>query len=512
MKKLAYLLTFILILSMFAGCADGAPASQGSAAAGDTAQSDAADGPAVNRDVTIRILIPHVPFDVKTDNAVAELEKHLGFQVEFDTLPEKNAMDKLNLIFSSGKVDYDYIRLDADEIAKSLFVTYAKKGLLADLTEDIKQYENLLKIDGPAYEALTYDGKLYGIPNTGLPYAASTSAIRMDWLEKVGMNIPTDKDSLYAVLKAFQEQDPGGLGSNNIAFSAVPEAINAPIAQCFGFIFDYELKDKLIIDTRLQPEYKEYLTFMNKLYEEGILDADMPVNTGSKVTEKAASGSVGFYTGGTDQARDHLIAMHNEGNDGEYFRIIAPFKDQNGKQRAPSFEGMFTIGLIPKSCENVNSVLTYLDSYLSEDVFEKLIHGEEGVDYQIEDGERVPILPDFDKNRGNMYALYPVQYGEQYFPLWKLRTRKTPEAGLFFSQVFEEAGDCLDVKPLAFAPSFDTVSEKVKLVQEYAEQEATKFIAGARSLDEFDAFVQEMNDRGASEIVAEYNTWYAENN
>lgn len=164
--------------------------------------------------------------------------------------------------------------------------------------------------------------------------------------------------------------------------------------------------------------------------------------------------------------------------------------------------------MIPAGNDKVDHILNFMDIYLSEDVFESIIHGEEGVDYKVEDGERVPILPDFDKNRGNMYALFPVQNGETYFPLWKLRTKKTEEAGMYFQQVFDEAGDYLEISPIAFAPSFGSISDKVKIVQEYALQEATKFIAGARSLDEFDAFVEEMNSKGAAEIVDAYNEWY----
>ena len=81
---------------------------------------------------------------------------------------------------------------------------------------------------------------------------------------------------------------------------------------------------------------------------------------------------------------------------------------------------------------------------------------------------------------------------------------------MYFQQVFDEAGDYLEISPVAFAPSFDSVSDKVKIVQEYALQEATKFIAGARSLDEFDSFVEEMNSKGATEIVDAYNQWYNE--
>ena len=61
---------------------------------------------------------------------------------------------------------------------------------------------------------------------------------------------------------------------------------------------------------------------------------------------------------------------------------------------------------------------------------------------------------------------------------------------------------------MGFSPAFGEVSTQITMVQEYAVQEATKFIAGARSLDEFDQFVEEMIARGANEILDAYNAWY----
>jgi putative aldouronate transport system substrate-binding protein len=52
------------------------------------------------------------------------------------------------------------------------------------------------------------------------------------------------------------------------------------------------------------------------------------------------------------------------------------------------------------------------------------------------------------------------------------------------------------------------ISQKQKIVNDYAKQEATKFIAGARSLSEFDTFVQEMKSKGADDVVTTINEWY----
>ena len=522
MKKRFKLLAAILACAMLPACGQPSapsssqpqsqPKSDSSSSEASSSNAESESQPVDTADTgdrpKLNILIPYAPFDVKTDNAGKELSKHTGYEIEFDTLPEQNSNDRLNLIFSSGNIDYDYIRIGSGDVERSLFATYASRGLLEDLTEKIPNYDKLSQIDARGFEALTQNGSVYGIPSTGLPYASSTNAIRMDWLDKVKKDVPTTPDELYDVLKAFKEQDPDSLGENNIPYTALPQTVDGAISAGFGILFNYEERDGKIVDARMLPEYKEYLAFMNKLYSEGLLDADMPVNTGTKHLEKCASGRVGFYTGGTDQARDLLISKRQNGQDGTYYQIIPPFQDSTGKQRAASLEGLFGIGMIPKGSETADHVLNFMNVYLSDDVFESIIHGQENVDYKIENSERIPILPDFDQNRGNMYALFPVQNGETYVDLWKLRTKKTPEAGMFFQQVFDEAGDYLEVNPIGFAPSFDGISDKVKVVQEYALQEATKFIAGARSLDEFDAFVEEMKAKGADEIVEAYNQWY----
>lgn len=202
-----------------------------------------------------------------------ELSKHTGYEIEFDTLPEQNSNDRLNLIFSSGNIDYDYIRIGSGDVERSLFATYASRGLLEDLTDKIPGYDKLSQIDSRGFEALSQNGSVYGIPSTGLPYASSTNAIRMDWLEKVEMEVPTTPDELYAVLKAFKEKDPDGLGENNIPYTAVPQTVDGAISAGFGLLFNYEERDGKIVDARLLPEYKEYLTFMNKLYSEGFLSS-----------------------------------------------------------------------------------------------------------------------------------------------------------------------------------------------------------------------------------------------
>lgn len=461
--------------------------------------------PLVNPGDPINILVMYAPFDPKTDHSVVVLEEVLGFDLEFDMLPEQNGMDKLNLIFSSGDVPYDLI-IFTD---KSLYTTYAQKNLLMDLTDELPKYENLMKIDQQGQGAIEVNGRVHGIASTGLPYTGSTTNIRLDWLDQLGLEIPTTREELYDVLVAFKEQDPGNVGEDLIPLISGAAQFLTPISATFGFLYPYEERDGKIADIRLSQEYLDYLTFMNQLYNEKLLDPDMPVNIGSTINEKVAAGRVGVHMGGTDQPRFLWVAEKEKNPDiPAPMDIIEPLKDANGVQAASSLSGLHKISVIPRTTQKLDMVLSFLDAFREDANYQYIIHGDEGIDFEMIDGEPVPLVPAFDVNRGNLYHLSPLQDGEFYFPLWKMRTRKTVEGAYLFAKTFEKAGDFLVTNPIAFAPAIDTISQELRAVNEYATQEAVKFVAGARPLSEFEQFVDEMNQKGAQKIVDAYNEWY----
>ena len=91
-----------------------------------------------------------------------------------------------------------------------MFVNFATKGGLTDLTEayaangaNIEQYvgmvANMGNIDGVQYAFLS---------RRGAEYPRHTAYIRQDWLDELGLSMPTTKEELIDVLYAFKEAKP----------------------------------------------------------------------------------------------------------------------------------------------------------------------------------------------------------------------------------------------------------------------------------------------------------------
>ena len=136
------------------------------------------------------------------------------------------------------------------------------------------------------------DGNIYTLPMiTGSSYYANTgsfsAAIRMyinkDWMDACGITeLPTTLDEYLEVLRTFKEKDPMGLGENNIPLIGNQEkdktfvwnalGFHGTATQAYGTSFD--LKDNQLVLPCYTEEAKEFITFYNTLYNEGLISPD----------------------------------------------------------------------------------------------------------------------------------------------------------------------------------------------------------------------------------------------
>jgi hypothetical protein len=63
-----------------------------------------------------------------------------------------------------------------------------------------------------------------------------------------------------------------------------------------------------------------------------------------------------------------------------------------------------------------------------------------------------------------------------------------------------------------YAPPIDSVAENSSELKSFYEEQFTKFIIGERSLDEFDAFVEEYNEIGGAQCHSDMNDWWKDFN
>lgn len=219
-------------------------------------------------------------------------KKFTGITLEIIQPAHNQYRDKMLISFASG----DFA--DVVEIMPDYTVDYlalAKDKGIVPLDSYINASPVFKKIDKNYLEALRFDGKIYAVPtNTGggcLPY------IRKDWLDNLGLKMPTTWDEYYAVLKAFTTGDPDKNGKVDTFGTTVPGLADSIYLQDFyqGAEHDFIRRNGKWVDGFTEPAMKAALARMTMAYKDKVLDQEIFTNKTSTCREKFYAGKCGVF-------------------------------------------------------------------------------------------------------------------------------------------------------------------------------------------------------------------------
>ncbi|SDC52315.1 putative aldouronate transport system substrate-binding protein [Paenibacillus sp. UNCCL117] len=445
-KEIKLSASLVLAATMLlAGCSSG-----GSSTAPN--QTPGSDTAAPAKQTKLRVMIydrGNAPASMKLDDSpliqwTKDEVKKLGIDLEFATVPRGEAEDKLNVWLASGQAPDIIFTYGQDTLFR-----YADQGGIWELDDLLKKNgQQLLAHNKAAFDQVgKYKGKTYSVPMLrGNPHVGPIFKIRQDWLDKLGMKAPTTVDELYTVLKAFKEQDPGGVGKDKVvpwAFPAIGKAFLYNIGLSYGIMNDGtnngtdmlggNLVDGQFVSNVALPQAKEMFLFLNKLYKEGLLPKEFATDVNAQqYNQYIATGTAGFVD--SNDTSTTLTDKTMKAVPNARWVVLDPLKRKDGTQAMmsnPSY-GMFI--MIPKSSkqEQAEAAIKYLNWMANDKVIANVQSGLEGVHWKLQDGLRIPIDPEKYSREVSWFAqdLAIVQQGQP--PAKKEELRKKAESAKYF--------------------------------------------------------------------------------
>lgn len=380
------------------------------------------------------------------------------------------------------------------------------------LIDDPSVYGQVIMTDGRIGEIFTLN-RNPSVPGTG-------PIVRKDWLDKLGI-APEDivtYDDYYNMLSQFKSEfgatgalylGPNGVPSGNYLTAGYGVAAYTDSSEDTGA---YYQDNGTVYYGPIQDGFKDYLTMMNQWYEEGLISSDYLQHSDIQVTAgDVTDGSTGLWYHMSQIMSEHMASAIDEG-----FESIA-IKDAVMKEGDLNRLGSYsdsTVGgnslSISATCEQIDVVAKWVDFAFSEQGSLIYSYGVEGETYNY-DSDGNPVFTDLIANNpdglGTITAcnLYAIQTGIGY--LYEDRFDSTyPAAALEAGQIWMETLDLDNMMTIPAAANLSALDAEIYAegysnILTYVQENIAKFITGARALDEFDAYVADIEAMGIADCV-----------
>ncbi len=449
-----------------------------------------------------------------------ELEQITGVKVDFQHPPQGQEAEQFSLMISADKLP------DVIEYTWNLYPGGPEKALkdgkIIDLKDLIEEYApNFKKIldENPESkkQLMTDDGSIIAFPfirSVDEHRIFYGPVVRQDWLDYLKLDKPETLDEWYSVLKAFKEGDPNQNGKADeipLYISEDNVTLSHMFIGAFGIANGFYQENGVVKYGPVQPEYKEFLAYMNKLYTDGLLDKDFAVTDGKIFDAKMTGNQVGaaplYVVGGLGK---YMNLMTEKQPEFKLEGIGYPVKNKGEKPQFGQRDYALTGhgAAISSSNKNIVETVKWLDFAYSEEGNLLFNFGKEGVSYTMEDG--LPkYLPEVLKDPNGL----PLQQSQA-------KHNRSNWNGPFVSDVrntkqgidtpeMENAKKLWSVPtgekqmPLV-TPSREESSKYSSIMTDintYKSEMYVKFIIGTESLDQFDKFVKTLESMGIAEAT-----------
>ena len=461
------------------------------------------------------------------------IEEITGVKIDWECIPDANYDVVAQTRLAAGIDLPDIMRVP---VVTGALIKYADEGLFINLSEYISE-ENTPNIwkrfqESPYLQAISTapDGNVYGLPYTEIgtnDIMVHWVDIRKDWLDNLGLEMPTTLEEYHDVLVAFKEQDANGNGDPNdeIPLGYQNEGMFGLFAfkGCFGLSYgadkwyvDENGKVQLaLVDSRLKDMYK----MLNDWYNEGLLYTDVS-NTGWQ--DLVAQDRLGSQTllaldnVMTNQGLAYDITPEAEyvyipllDNAGYYNGTSVPQDQKELDKRSNGYWGYFAV---TADCEDPLLAVKWLDYVWGSQESQDLRYwGIEGVTYDVVDGQKVfkPEIVNSPKgaiSEMRSYGGWPnyvgFESGEAFLGMFK---------GTYPEKAYEEFSPYLrdQIPALLGTPEEDEVYQQYYAdLETYFKESTIGFITGTKSIDEWDSYVQTCYDMGLAEVLEIRQAWW----
>ncbi|WP_164821726.1 extracellular solute-binding protein [Paenibacillus koleovorans] len=483
--------------------------------------------PIAKSNIQMSIMMKKAPNQSAWDSLwiAKHLDEKLGGKTVAVEVDEGAWNEKKNLAFATGELP-DMIWTNG-ALTPSDITNYGVQGLLVPLNDLIDKYapniKKILEQNPDLRKTVTsLDGKIYALAAPAYPKREPVIGrywLNTQWMSKLGLKTPTTLDEFYNVLKAFKEQDPNGNGKADeipASGASASNPIDSIVLTAVGYLEKYITLDKTgkkVVYAQAQPEYKEYLTFMNKLYKDGLLDSEYYTQNITTFRGKAQKDQVGFYF---DAAHFVAVGLDKYTNYASFPPLTSA---QNPTkiwplQRVATIGGMNTIAITSKN-KNPEASIRLIDYAFTEEgggavrfgpKLDTVVQGA-GIVNNSDGTWEIKTPQGVSSNDYRMKSITNLSLPAP--DAFYLKNKEVPEQASLTKNLVE---NMLPYGKPVYPNVFLTKEEQEKVnkiqtdLKTYVDQMEAKFVVGDTPITKWDEYIATVQKIGVNDLIAIYQT------
>lgn len=484
------------------------------------------------------------------DNAFTKLLEE-KFDIDFDwqttTYDGSVAGEKRQVSLASGDYPDAYFLVPwVDAFSRSEVLKYGQQGLLVPLEDLIDEYAPNLKErfeEKPDWKqsVTAPDGHIYAITQWTECFHCSYPSklwVNSTWLDKLGLDQPTDTEELREMLRAFKNDDPNGNGkADEVALSA---SSGEPVINYFMNAFTYApygsptSPPPMVLDgdqvtlSATTDGWREGLKYISSLADEGLIDTASFTQNGESLRALGDNAEAEILGAAAVLHPYEIVTQDSPDGRDTHYDAVPPVKGPDGTQyatyRSPiSSLGMFA--LTNKSSEEERIQAIKAIDYLVTDEGDKLgAMGPEGEAWVPAEPGDVALDPELEP------TFKPLTYDETSNSAWRSMAQYWDSLEFRNSQVVPEdiyAPDGYERRLLEatnlyepFAPDESLVFPSEKLwpnpdtsaeiaelqtnIATYITQAQAEFVTGQRDINDdgaWQSYIDDLNGLGVDRYL-----------
>ena len=510
-RMMALLLAGVMGVGMMSGCGSSKSADSGKVV------REESDEPidVLNQDEKMKLSIVCLQGYTQPDSEMQKwMEDRYNLDIDIIALPGwSDATSKISLLMGDETQRPDIIwwwNMEAD------YTKWVDAGLLVDVSPYMKKYTNMVayynSVDPGVMFYASGDNGIYRIPGDVAEPACETLWIRKDWLDNLGLAVPTTLDELEDCLYKFTFDDPDGNGVDD-TYGWNGDGYDYrtfwPWIQGSGDgngRMDFlRLEDGSYIYGPTTDDCKEWLGRVAKLYADGVIDPSIITDTDRD--EEMANGGFGAtysWVSWNNPSSGTMQSFYASNPDAEWIPIDMVSGDNGNPQDEPATIAAWCYFGITNVCSDPERAYAIFDDMATPENWIHKKFGVEGRDYKDNGDGTYEIINPGDGAVNTEQNLGINLFQDLFARKDAANIANTEETTELFEKVKENSRDAyaktIEKKnPDAYTVNNDLGTDIGDAMKEYT----WGVIGGGKSLDDWDSYVDKINGLGLQDVQDE---------